>query len=221
MRKTACRRFLAVEGVLYLLFISRDLLRLGGTVWLKFAAIVLVAAAGVGFAGPARADRLTAAALCATLAADLFLLVLDAAYPLGLTLFLLVQALYTLRLAAEFRARRSRLLSRALPALAAALFFTQYGTTAALAAAYIVWFAGNLIDSIRCAARRPDGQRICFAFGLALFFCCDLCVGVHNLPAALPPAWLSGFASVAMWVFYLPGQILILASTEALKGLRK
>ena len=47
--------------------------------------------------------------------------------------------------------------------------------------------------------------------GLWLFLLCDVCVGVHNQPE-LFPGWLAAFAQVGMWLFYLPGQVLLVLS---------
>ena len=55
------------------------------------------------------------------------------------------------------------------------------------------------------------GRGRLFVLGLVLFFCCDLCVGVHNAPG-LFPAGLTAFARVGMWLFYLPAQVLITLS---------
>ena len=38
-----------------------------------------------------------------------------------------------------------------------------------------------------------------------------MCVGVHNQPE-LFPGWLAAFAQVGMWLFYLPGQVLLVLS---------
>lgn len=213
MKRPAAICFWTLVGALYALFLVGDLLRAYDTTWLKFAAIALVAVAGF-LAGAGVENRLTTAALLLTLVADVFLLVLDAHYALGIALFLAVQLLYTLRLAAVAGAAPWRaVLVRAIPALAAGAVLARHG--AALPAAYIVWFAVNLADGVRLAAARAERRRVCFALGLALFFCCDLCVGLHNLPV---PQGLGCFVRVAMWGFYLPGQVLILASTEALGG---
>jgi len=48
-------------------------------------------------------------------------------------------------------------------------------------------------------------------WGLWLFLLCDVCVGVHNQPE-LFPEWLAAFAQVGMWLFYLPGQVLLVLS---------
>lgn len=216
--RRAVRCFFAVESVLYALFLALDVLSALDTMWLKFTGIALVAVVGL-FAGRGLENRFTTAALCLTVTADVFLLLLDSHYMLGVALFLAVQTLYTLRLAVcRGDALWRQLLVRLIPALAAAAWTAPYGVTTALPAAYIVWFAVNLLDSLLLAARQPDRRRVCFAVGLILFFCCDLCVGAHNLPASALPAWLPGFAQIAMWAFYLPGQVLILASTDAMGG---
>ena len=51
--------------------------------------------------------------------------------------------------------------------------------------------------------------------GLCLFLCCDLCVAAYQFPQILPQAVFE-FVRVGMWLFYLPGQVLI-----ALSGLPK
>ena len=73
----------------------------------------------------------------------------------------------------------------------------------------------NLAPSVAAAAQLRTKRAVRFAVGLGLFFLCDLCVGLHNLPQNA----LSGFASLAMWAFYLPGQVLIVLSTDSFGGL--
>ena len=46
---------------------------------------------------------------------------------------------------------------------------------------------------------------------LCLFLCCDVCVGLHNMPSALPE-WLQSAARIGMWTFYLPSQVMIVLS---------
>ena len=50
-----------------------------------------------------------------------------------------------------------------------------------------------------------------FSVGLWLFLLCDVCVGIRNQPE-LFPGWLAAFAQVGMWLFYLPGQVLLVLS---------
>lgn len=211
------RVFLILEALLYAAFLSLDL---SGNLpavstGLKFAAIALVLLAGLT-ALRTPDGRTVAAALALTAAADVFLLVLDAHYPVGVALFLAVQVLYTIRLCALSGANRTlHITARAMLALFAAFFIgARFGRLEMLAAAYIVWFFMNLAHSVALAAHLRTKRTTRFAAGLALFFLCDLCVGVHNLPQNA----LSAFADIAMWAFYLPGQVLIALSTDCFGG---
>ena len=204
--------FLAVLGCLYAAFLALDLLRPGSgwDVPLKYAAIVLCFLKALGC--PKNTDGLlTRWALGLTLAADLFLLVLDRWYPAGVACFCGVQVLYLIRI------RRAggwplwpELALRALAAagllgLAAALG-AMNGLTA-LALCYFSQLACNAIAALLLGRR---GRVL--AAGLLLFVGCDLCVGAMNLApalAALLPDPLFSFARVGMWLFYLPSQALI------------
>lgn len=213
------RMFLLSEALLYAAFLTLDLIGAAPSVsmLLKFAAIILVAFAGLTTVRTPD-GRTVAAALALTVAADVFLLLLDAHYIAGVALFICVQALYTIRLCALSGANRTlHLTARVLLAgFAAALIGARLGRVETLAAAYIIWFFMNLAQSIALAAGLRTKRTVRFAAGLALFFLCDLCVGVHNLP----PSALSGFADVAMWAFYLPGQVLIVLSADCFGGLK-
>lgn len=211
LAKTAKRSFLAVEGLLYFWFLACDLCGVGDSTAVKFAAIALVTFAGL-FAGNTPDGRIVSMALLFTVCADIFLLLLDRYYVLGVALFFVVQLVYTLRLAPAGKWGWAFVL-RAVSAGFVATLSAPYGLMVALPAAYIVWFAINLMEGLRQALVQQTRSTILFAVGLLLFFCCDLCVGAHNLPLEILPTWMPSFAAVAMWAFYLPGQILILCST--------
>ena len=90
--------FLAVQGVLYAAFLGCDLLNLpAASTALKYGALLLCLLAAL--VRRARPDGpLLCCALALTAAADLFLLVLDRSYAVGVALFCPVQILYALRL---------------------------------------------------------------------------------------------------------------------------
>ena len=209
--------FLIAEAMLYAAFLALDLTGAAPAVstGLKFASIVLVALAGLTTIKTAD-GKIVAAALALTAAADVFLLVLDTNYIAGVALFISVQALYTIRLCALSGTNRTlHLTARVMLAgFAAALLGARFGRIEMLAAAYIVWFFMNLAHSIALAAQLRTERTSRFAIGLGLFFLCDVCVGLHNLPQNA----LSGFAAVAMWAFYLPGQVLIALSAGCFGG---
>ena len=204
--------FLAALGCLYAAFLALDLFRPGSgwSVPLKYAAIVLCFLWSLGC--PKNADGLLARwALGFTLAADLFLLVLDRWYLAGVACFCAVQALYLVRIRrAGGRPLGPELALRALAAAAllglAAALGAMNGLTA-LALCYFSQLACNAVAALLLGRR---GRVL--AAGLLLFVGCDLCVGLMNLSpalAALLPAPLPAFARVGMWLFYLPSQALI------------
>ncbi len=83
--------FLVTEAVIWASFLFLDLFRGGmGSVPLKFGGVVLCFLFAY-WRLPLGGDRLTAAALGLTVAADVFLLVLDRYYLLGVALFCAVQ----------------------------------------------------------------------------------------------------------------------------------
>ncbi len=73
-----------------------------------------------------------------------------------------------------------------------------------LAALYFVNFLVNACQSLTLRSERL------FAAGLWLFLLCDVCVGLRNQPSLLPG--LAGAAQAGMWLFYLPGQVLLVLS---------
>lgn len=200
--------FLLLESVLYLAFMLLDLFQFGDTTWLKFLSILLVAFAGL-LQAKKPDSRLLAAALCLTACADVFLLVLDRWYALGIGLFMIVQILYAVRLGS------GKLLAlQIIAANLAFLLLMSFGIIPALAGEYILFFAVNMLHAGAMALNGRERKSLFFFVGLALFFCCDLCVGLYNIASGA----LWQFARVAMWGFYLPGQVLILASGRDLGG---
>ncbi len=196
--------FLIAEALLYGLFLFLDLQTAIDTKWLKFASILFVALMSI-YAD----EKLLSAALCLTAAADIFLLVLDRRYDIGIFLFILVQLLYSLHL----KSRKILCIQIVLLIISAALAAASRHVEA-LAAGYITIFLLNLIHAGSCAFRKGTKTAILFFAGLFLFFCCDLCVGYYNIGSG----FLWSFARVAMWGFYLPGQVLILLSNIKNQG---
>lgn len=200
MRLSLRRVFLGVEALLYLTFLSMDLLRIGDSTVPKFLSIALV-----GFMGALFASRSEIRwGLIFTVAADIFLLVLNRYYPIGIILFLIVQTCYALDLD-DSRGLIPRLICMAL----SVVLFYRSGPLETLAAAYITLFLCNLIRAgVKCR------ENPLFFIGMLLFFCCDICVGLYHIGDGA--VWQ--FARVAMWGFYLPGQVLILLSAWKFGG---
>ena len=182
--------FVGLETALYLLFLALDAFSAGGD-GVKYLTIVVCLLTAVWSARHG-GSRLMAWAMAFTLAADTFLLLLDRWYGAGIALFCVVQGLYL--------ARIWRACGRTLWALR-----TGMGTALnLLAALYFVNFLVNACQSLTLRSERL------FAAGLWLFLLCDVCVGLRNQPSLLPG--LAGAAQAGMWLFYLPGQVLLVLS---------
>ncbi len=201
--------FLALEGLIYVRFLFLDLVGQGAAGnSVKYLGIILCTL----FAwhqGVHGGSRLVAWALTLTLGADWFLLMLDRYYALGLLLFCGVQGLYLLRIS---RANGGRTLwgARLVLCLLSPALLAVLGRLTGENLLALIYFS-NFLCNVALAVRLPRGWGRQFALGLTLFLCCDVCVGIFQSPGLLPPA-LEAFASLGMWLFYLPGQVLIVLS---------
>ena len=210
-RSTAA--FLALEAGLYLWFLCRDLFQAGaGSTPLKYAAIAVCLAFSLYWSARG-GERLVPAALAFTLGADTFLLLLNRRYLLGVALFCVVQGLYMVRISRENGGRTlwGRRLALSLAALAALGRLGMLTALNALSLVYFLNFFCNAVQALGLALTAGTARRQAFAAGLVLFLCCDLCVGIFNVPG-LAPEPLERFSRVGMWLFYLPAQVLITLS---------
>lgn len=201
--------FLAVEAVLYAAFLTWDLTIGGrGSNPIKFAGILLCLGYSLYLARRG-GSRLVPAALTLTSLADVFLLLLDTHYALGVILFCLVQGLYLVRI---YRCNGGRSLwgLRVALFLLALLVLKGLGLLIPLnilALFYFTNFLCNALASLCCSGRSMK----LFSVGLWLFLCCDLCVGLFQSPELISPA-VGEFVRIGMWLFYLPAQVLIALS---------
>ena len=200
--------FLGLELALYAAFLALDLTGQGGaTIWLKYAGVLLCLAFSL-WCALRGGDRLVPPALALTALADLFLLVLDRWYALGVVIFLFAQSAYLIRL--RLASGRAWWPVRAGVPLLAALALYALGHATALDLLAGLYFSQLLVNAV-LAWTLPGRRWRLFALGLSLFICCDLCVGAFNSPG-LVPAGAYRFAQVGMWLFYLPSQVLIALS---------
>lgn len=210
--------FIIAELILYISFLSCDIIGAGtfGTA-LKYISLLLCLLYSINN-GASPDGRLVSRALCLTVCADLFLLVLNRFYGIGVAFFCIVQILYAMRLHSMTRERTgvTRPIHRILMTRIAvsAVFFvavTAAGSLSPLTALVCVYFPQllcNALVSLRCMASQKGR---CFSAGLWLFLFCDICVGLHYMDAAsgTAAAWWIG---LGMWAFYLPSQVLIALS---------
>lgn len=200
--------FLGIESILYLTFLVLDISGQGDTLWLKYAGILLclIFAAFCTLRG---GDRLAAPALLLTAGADWFLLIRSEHLPLGVALFLCVQALYFLRLHRAGGSRKLLWLRLALALVFTLAPFLIPGMATPLNLLAMFYFSQLLSNTI--LAWTLPAMRI-FALGLTLFVGCDICVGLFNVLPTVSP--LFSAVSVGMWFFYLPSQVLIALSAQ-------
>ena len=206
MKTRMIKIFICLEAALYLAFTSMDIYALGSSAPLKFAGIALCFAFSL-FLSACGGERLVTAAVGIAMTADIFLLLLDAHYAVGMGLFFLVQILYFARI---YRANghKSAWPTRVFLFTGCFSLFMSLGgvdvLTALAAAVYFSFFLCNVMQA------SGSENRLFFA-GLCVFLCCDICVGLYNMPEQLP-AWLHRAAGIGMWTFYLPSQVMLVLS---------
>lgn len=211
-----------IEIIIYVIFNVLSATLPGDPIYLKYAGVLLclaVSASMIYFMRDGDAVVLTCAFVC-TAISDLFILVLDTYYQIGLVTFMFTQTVYLYRL---YKDRMSKIkytviirvaLSILLMALVDVIMKTGINFMLAEVCVYIVMLAGNVIDAFLLSKRGL--KNIIFAVGLALFLCCDICVGLDNavgiiglnLGAAGP------VIQFLIWVFYMPSQVLIVFSAN-------
>ncbi len=197
--------FIALEALIYVSYLAVDLgFASADSIKLKFISICLCLVFSALFTALG-GEKLITAAMVFTLAADSFLLVQNSNYALGVALFCVVQAIYFYML---YRENGKTLLPVRIVLLAVALILlwkmNMLSGLNVLVAFYFTGFVCNVIQSFGAEDRL-------LGIGLVLFLCCDICVGVFNLPQ-LAGTQIYSFATFSMWLFYLPAQVLIVLS---------
>lgn len=210
--------FLAVELIIYITFNILSATQPADPIYLKYAGVLLCLAVS-GAAKYLIRDKdaviMTCAFVC-TAISDLFILVIDTYYQIGLVTFIFTQTIYLYRL---YRDRMSKIKLTIIIRVAVMLLLMALvdvimkdgGINFMLAevCVYIVMLAGNVIDAFILS--KNGVQNIIFAVGLLLFLCCDICVGLDNAVdiIGLNLGKAGNAIQFMIWVFYLPSQVLI------------
>jgi len=229
-KKTVFVIFVLLEIILYAGFLYMDITGKGSFAvsnYLKFTGIILCFLFTVLFPGP-KEDRtdtsILRAALLFTLISDWFILILDY-YVIGIITFCIVQFLYLIRLGIwrnqmDPAGGAKIILKNFIRNLFFALFIIIILNAVKIRMEWLVlvtcfYFTGilfNVWDSIIIACKSKVKNRIRYAFGMVLFLLCDINVGLFNLSGFLASSWFDliySFSTVAMWLFYLPAQVII------------
>ena len=216
MKKITSWIFIVVEAILFCAFVTMDIMKLDGENIVKYIAIALVGLMGLR-AGKAKDNTVVTAALLFTMLADVFLILIGNLM-VGVGVFICVQTCYTIRF--SFMSGKplvGELLKRLVPgAILGTLAWKFVSPEVGIIVAYSCSFAVNFVHGFELHILKPSARHLRFAIGLFLFACCDICVGITNLRPGFLTEQMIRNAEVMTWIFYLPSQILILSTTDAL-----
>ena len=216
MKKITSWIFIVVEAILFCAFVTMDIMKLDGENIVKYIAIALVGLMGLR-AGKDKDNTVVTAALLFTMLADVFLILIGNLM-LGVGVFICVQTCYTIRF--SFMSGKplvGELLKRLVPgAILGTLAWKFVSPEVGIIVAYSCSFAVNFVHGFELHILKPSARHLRFAIGLFLFACCDICVGITNLRPGFLTEQMIRNAEIMTWIFYLPSQILILSTTDAL-----
>ena len=224
-----CGLFLLIELVLYGTFLYIDIFVKGAfmaSMYIKFTSIILCFLMTFLLYARRVVTKdivILRGALLFTVISDLYILILDL-YFLGLITFSIVQLLYFIRLH-EWRKQQGRntlpfifLLRNLFVTLVITGILIKLGISLdelmLISIFYFVSIFFNTVDAIHIQYSTPKKQYTLYAIGMVLFLLCDINVGLFNLSdfIHIEELWfnkLYAFASIAMWMFYLPAQVMI------------
>lgn len=156
-----------------------------------------------------------------TIIADLFLLVLDSHFILGVFLFSIVQIIYIIR----YDNKNIYLKLKKFTSLLLILIF-MYGIINSFIVKidflivigfyYAITLLTSFIKSIKACKYKiyPSPNRYMIVMAMILFLLCDINVFLYNLIDFIPLSAQAGktiynISSISMWLFYLPSQVLL------------
>lgn len=154
-------------------------------------------------------DWLFLVGLFFTCIADIFLILRNEHFEMGITAFLLTQICYFLYLTKDRKnLRKYHIIVRCL--FAGALFWVAYFMTMQhsmilfMVCLYGVTFLGNVLLAIKNFRKHA-----LLSIGLVLFFCCDICVGLSNSALLGISVSMESVFFWLIWLFYIPSQVCI------------
>lgn len=220
--------------ILYFMFLYIDIFNVQMSTWsknIKFLSMILVfiisLMIGKDYLNP-RDSFLLKLGLGITLMADIFLLLLNDYYILGIVLFSIVQIIYCLR----YRGGNNKIIIRNFTLIfliLISLYFAinQFIIQIDFLAIIAVFYAICLLTSTKYALETykhkqfPKLNSKLIGLGMVLFLLCDINVAVFNITETIGThkefsILLNRISSVSMWFFYLPSQVLL-----ALSGYKK
>lgn len=185
--------FISIEIVVYLSFILCDLLYIESYL-IKYFGIIMCL-----FFAIYNKDRYKSVAMTFTLIADLFLLVINDYYEIGVFSFIIVQVTYALLIDKIINNKTSSIYIRIIIQTIGLILLALFDLINLLNVFVILYFSNLLVNTLLSYSTKNK----LFAIGLTLFVCCDICVGIHNIIQT------NNAVSFLIWFFYLPSQVLI------------
>lgn len=217
---------LVVIGILYLYFLYMDVFNKKvflSSNTLKFISMILIFIISIIIRKNPLSHKdlnLLQMGLFITLIADLFLLILDRHYILGIILFSMVQILYSFRY--EYRNLKLTIRNFIIIFLGLSILHIVYNKF--IAEIDFLWTIGLfygicLLNSVVKAVKAykyktyPKPNRQMVLIGMILFLLCDINVAMYNILSYFSnDNILYNVSSVSMWLFYLPSQVLLALS---------
>lgn len=155
--------------------------------------------------------------LLLTCLADLFLLIIDDYYEIGIAIFSIVQITYSIRYDIGNRKKTVRNLIFCLLALFLIYTIVHHLIAAIpfiipMALFYGICLVTGVIKAVKAYINGvfPNPNGAMAALGMVLFLMCDINVMLYNVLGTL---YINGLlyrvSSVSMWLYYLPSQLLI------------
>lgn len=186
--------FIILVSIIYIVFIALDIINVYSS-FIKYLGIILCL---IYVLSNNKKDYYLSSFF--TLIADLFLLMLDSYYYIGILFFIVVQYRYA-SIINKLNSKYTKSFSIIRLSICIfgiiVLFITN---NLSLTNAFVIIYFSNLLLN---AFQSISTKNILLILGLFLFLGCDICVGIHNISNG------KTIADILMWIFYLPSQVLI------------
>ena len=217
-------------GILYLIFLYMDIFNIQifiPTDIIKFISIILTFIISLlleEYAINTKGIFLLQLGLFLTIFADLFLLVLNRKYILGIALFCIIQILYSIRYDSH-RTKVTIINFIIIFSILIIIYITmEVDFIFVISIYYIICLLTSTIRGIRVCTDKlyPSPNRQMIALGMIFFLFCDINVGFFNIIGYMEPAGkyinlLHNISSISIWLFYLPSQVLLCISEHRFK----
>ena len=222
--------FFGIEGILYLAYMFLDLFCTSQyeiSNHIKFLSVFLCLIYTLTWnkKDKTRGYELLAISMVFIFLSDLYILILSY-YNIGVFTFFIAQLfllgyLFLMQNKFTFRRFLGRITFNILTSLVllwiVQLFSISIDWLLIISIVYFITFFYNLVEAIGYAIRNKKSKAVLFASGMLLYFLCDINVGIFNTMSYVETSNLEfqviyEFATIAMWMFYLPGILLIIRS---------